>query len=135
MRLAREVLLFAAGGVIGFLVDAGIVQFLVREAGLNPYAARVPSFLVAASVTWAWNRHLSFAHRRGRNRRREWLRWMGVMSFGAALNYGIYAVLVAVSATVRHWPAAGVAAGSAVAAFVNFQGARNLVFTARKKVL
>ncbi len=135
MRLAREVLLFAVGGVVGFLVDAGIVQFLVRGAGVNPYAARVPSFLVAASVTWAWNRYLSFAHRRGIDRRREWLRWMSVMSIGAVLNYGIYAVLVAVSATVQHWPAAGVAAGSAVAAFVNFLGARNLVFTGHKKVL
>jgi putative flippase GtrA len=83
-------------------------------------------------VTWWWNRHVSFAHRRGPNRHREWMRWISVMSIGAAVNYGLYALLVAVSATVRAWPAAGVAAGSAVAAVINFLGARNLVFTAWK---
>jgi putative flippase GtrA len=132
VKLAREVVLFAVGGVLGFLVDASIVQVLVREAGLNPYLARIPSFLVAASVTWWWNRHLSFAHRRSADRRREWLRWVVVMSGGAVLNYGIYAALVAMSATVRHWPAVGVAAGSAVAAFVNFLTARKLVFNKHK---
>jgi len=133
MKLAREVSLFAIGGVVGFLVDAAIVEVLVRQAGWNPYMARVPSFLVAASVTWAWNRYLSFAHRRGRDRRREWLRWVGVMSLGAGVNYGIYAVLIALSATIRAWPAAGVAAGSALAAVVNFTGARRIVFNNHEK--
>jgi putative flippase GtrA len=132
VRLAREILLFAVGGVLGLLVDAAIVQVLVRDASWDPYLARVPSFLVAASVTWWWNRHFSFAHRRGSSRRREWGRWIAVMSVGAVVNYGIYAVLVALSATVRAWPAAGVAAGSAVAAVINFAGARSVVFKARK---
>jgi len=125
--------LFAAGGVIGFLLDAAIVEALVRQAGWNPYLARVPSFLAAASATWAWNRYLSFAHRRGPDRRREWLRWMGVMSLGAGVNYAIYALLIALSATIRDWPAAGVAAGSAAAAAINFLGARGAVFTGREK--
>lgn len=133
MRIARELALFAVGGVIGFLVDAAIVETLVRRAGCNPYLARVPSFLVAASVTWAWNRYLSFAHRRGPDRRREWMRWLAVMSLGAGVNYGVYALLLALSATVRAWPAAGVAAGSAVAAVVNFTGARRAVFQGREK--
>ena len=133
MKIAREAVLFAVGGVVGFLVDGAIVEALVRRAGWNPYLARVPSFLVAASVTWAWNRYLSFAHRRGPDRRREWLRWVAVMSLGAGLNYGIYASLIACSATIRAWPVAGVAAGSAVAAVINFLGARRVVFANREK--
>jgi hypothetical protein len=45
VRLAREVIFFAVGGVIGLLVDASIVQVLVRELGIDPYLARVPPFL------------------------------------------------------------------------------------------
>lgn len=128
MRLRREIALFAVGGVIGFMVDAGIVQALVRGAGWNPYGARVLSFLVAASVTWWWNRSLTFAHRRGRRAGDEWLRWMTVMMVGALVNYGLYAGLVGAFELVRAWPALGVAAGSAAAAALNFGGARALVF-------
>ncbi len=128
MRLRRQVAWFAAGGVLGFAVDAAIVHALVRWAGWNPYAARVLSFLAAASVTWAWNRTFTFAHRRHLRAAAEWTRWMAVMGGGAVLNYTVYALLVAMSDTVRHWPALGVAAGSAVAAVVNFCAARGVVF-------
>ena len=135
MRLRREIALFAVGGVIGFVVDAGIVQALVRGAGCNPYGARVFSFLVAASITWTWNRGFTFAHRRSQRAGGEWLRWMAVMVVGALLNYGLYAGLVGAFEVVRAWPALGVAAGSAVAAAVNFAGARALVFRGVKTPL
>lgn len=132
MSLRRELALFAVGGVLGFMVDAGIVQALVRVAGWNPYTARVLSFLAAATVTWIWNRKLTFAQRRVHQARSEWLRWMAVMGFGAFINYGLYAALVALFPLVRLWPVLGVAAGSAAAALVNFCAARALVFPARK---
>lgn len=128
MKLRHEVARFAVGGVLGFIVDAGIVHLLVRDIGWNPYLARVLSFLMAASVTWTWNRHVTFAHRRHHGLAGEWLRWIGVMVFGAAINYGIYALLIATVATVRAWPVLGVATGSACAAAVNFAGARGVVF-------
>lgn len=128
MKLRHEVARFAVGGVLGFVVDAGIVHLLVRGVGWNPYVARVLSFVVAASVTWGWNRSITFAHRRHHGAGAEWLRWVGVMAVGAALNYGIYALLVATVATVHVWPVLGVAAGSACAAVVNFAGARGVVF-------
>ena len=68
MRLRREAGLFAIGGVLGLLVDAGTVQALVGWGGWNPYLARVLTFMLAATVTWAWNRRHTFAHRaRGRS--------------------------------------------------------------------
>ncbi len=126
--LKREALSFAMGGVLGFVVDAGIVELLTCTSGLNPYVARVPSFMLAATVTWQWNRHLTFARRRGVRRGDEWLRWMLVMSAGAAINYGTYAALVAGLPVVHDAPWIGVAAGSLVAAAVNFMAARSLVF-------
>lgn len=128
MTLRHEVALFAVGGGLGFVVDASIVHLGVRGAGWNPYATRVLSFLVAASVTWAWNRQLTFAHRRNHRPAQEWTRWMAVMAVGAAINYGVYALLVASVAMAHAWPVLGVAAGSALAAVVNFAGARRVVF-------
>jgi putative flippase GtrA len=133
MKLAHELTWFAAGGLLGFIVDAGIVQLLVGLEHWNPYLARIPSFVAAASVTWWWNRSFTFAHRRHLPGGQEWLRWILVMSAGAVLNYGTYALTVALFLTVRHWPALGVAAGSLVAAMLNFSGARTVVFNASRK--
>ena len=63
MKIRREIALFAVGGVIGLVIDAGVVQALVGIEGWNPYLARVVSFLLAASVTWWWNRRHTFAER------------------------------------------------------------------------
>jgi hypothetical protein len=37
----RQILLFCVGGSIGFLIDAGLVQWLVSAFAANPYAARL----------------------------------------------------------------------------------------------
>jgi putative flippase GtrA len=129
VKLRREIVLFAAGGCIGLLVDAAVVQLLVRGQGWNPYLARIVSFLLAASVTWWWNRRHTFAARSsGRPAHAEWLHWLGLMSLGALLNYGIYAALLLAFAWLHRWPALAVAAGSAVAAALNFCMARGVLF-------
>lgn len=131
MSLGREGAWFAAGGVLGFIVDAGVLQLLVGPADWNPYLARLPSFVLAATFTWWWNRRFTFAARRGHGRTREWSLWVGVMTVGAVLNYAVYAAALATLAPVRAWPWLGVAAGSAVAAVANFAAARTLVFRGR----
>lgn len=131
-RLRREIGLFAIGGVLGFVVDAGIVTLLVQMFRIDPYLARVPSFLAAATVTWLWNRTFTFAGRRRHRAGVEWLRWLLVMMLGAGINYGTYAMVLALWAPARAWPVWGVAAGSALAAGFNFAAARALVFTGLK---
>jgi putative flippase GtrA len=129
MKLSREVALFALGGVGGLVVDAGIVQLLVGFGNWNPYLARVLSFLLAATFTWWWNRRYTFAARRSdRAAHAEWLHWVGLMSLGAAINYGVYALLLMHFASLHRWPAVAAAIGSAVAALVNFSTARGMLF-------
>lgn len=129
MSGARAIGLFAIGGVIGFVVDAGIVQALVGFAHWNAYAARVVSFLAAATVTWWWNRRHTFAGRSsGRSAHSEWLHWMVLMSVGAVVNYGVFAICLMLFPVLHRWPAVAVAAGSAVAALVNFSTARGVLF-------
>lgn len=129
MKLPREIFLFAVGGVIGLVIDGGIVQLLVSVAGWNPYVARVFSFLIAATFTWWWSRHYTFAARQSdRSAHAEWLHWMGLMSIGAVINYGVYVLLLMNFSVLHRWPAIGAAGGSAVAAFVNFAVARTILF-------
>jgi len=130
MALRKEILLFAISGLIGFVVDAGIVQFLVREWAVNPYEARVASFLAAATTTWSFNRKYTFAGKSTGSRRRELLRYLVAMAGGFALNYGTYAICVAAWPLVRVWPAIGVAAGSVAGAAMNFLTSKYWIFRA-----
>lgn len=133
VKLSREVALFAVGGVCGLLIDAAVVQALVSVLGWNPYLARVLSFLLAATFTWWWNRNYTFAARRSdRAAHAEWLHWMGLMSVGAVINYGVYALLLVNFSCLQRWPALAAAAGSAVAALVNFSTARGMLFKGSK---
>ncbi len=125
----RRIGLFFVGGLIGFVVDAGVVQALVSFVHLDPYLGRLISFTCAATVTWVWNRHTTFAESRGLHRWHiEWARWMAAMTGGALVNYGVYALAVFESPLVRAWPALGVALGSLVAATVNYTSAQRWVF-------
>jgi putative flippase GtrA len=129
VKLGREIALFAVGGLIGLLVDAGVVQALVSLAGWNAYAARAVSFLLAATVTWWWNRSRTFAGRAsGRKAHAEWLQWIGLMGVGALVNNGVYVALLLTVPGLHRWPAIPTAAGSAVAALVNFSAARAVLF-------
>jgi len=128
MALRREIGWFIVSGVLGLIVDASIVQLMVREFGMNPYGSRMVSFLCAATVTWAFNRRFTFAGRSHGSRRRQLARYLVAMAAGFALNYGIYAAGVWLFPLVRAWPALGVAAGSAAAAVVNFFSSKYLIF-------
>ncbi len=128
MALRRQLVLFAISGAFGFVVDAGIVQFLVRELAVNPYGARVVSFLAAATTTWGFNRRYTFAGHGGDSRRRELLRYLIAMAGGFALNYGAYAACLLFWPLVREWPAIGVAAGSVAGAALNFVTSKYWIF-------
>ena len=127
-RIPRQLFWFGVGGAIGFVVDAGIVQLLVSKADANPYIARLFSFLCAATSTWLFNRRYTFPDRGGHTLFGEWTRYMTAMSFGFALNYSTYALVVFYSSFVHAWPSIAVAAGSLPGSLVNFTGARQWAF-------
>lgn len=129
MRLSRDITLFAIGGVLGLVIDATVVQALVGLQHWNAYLARVVSFLLAATFTWWWNRRHTFAGRSsGRRAHAEWLHWLALMSAGAVVNYGVYALCLQLFPAWHRWPAMAAAVGSAVAALVNFSAARGVLF-------
>ncbi len=130
-----EFLRFGAVGTIGFLIDAGVLQALL-SLGAGYYGGRAVSFIVAATGTWALNRRYTFrGQASGRSRLAEWLHWMTLMLAGGAVNYAVYAALVATSGTVRAYPTLGVAAGSLAGMLVNYASAKWLVFRGARRIL
>jgi len=110
-------------GGMTFVVDASIVQLLVIGMGLNPYLARVFSFLAAASLTWALNRRYTF-ETKARPSPREWSMYLGLMILGGAINYTTYALCIAFIHVAATQPWLGVAAGSVAGLGVNFVTSR-----------
>lgn len=133
MKLSRQFFLFTIGGVIGFIVDAGLAQALVSWNGWNPYYARLVSIPLAATATWLWNRRQTFKNNEsGRGLFSEWLHWMALMGVGALVNYGTYAALLMAFPMLHRWPALATAGGSFVAAVFNFSTARLMLFKGAK---
>ena len=115
----KQFLRFVLVGGVAFVVDAAIVQWLVVGMSLNPYLARVFSFLTAASLTWVLNRRYTF-EAKAQPSSREWLGYLGLMVIGGGVNYATYALLIASVDVVAGQPWLGVAAGSVAGLGVNF---------------
>lgn len=128
--LSAQFLRFGLVGVVGFLVDAGLLRLLLN-AGFGYYGGRVISFLAAATTTWILNR--SFTFRRDApsafaHPATEWLSYLGLMLIGGAANYGAYALAISSSETVRAHPELGVALGSLAGMAINFWTSKRMIF-------
>jgi len=127
-RALRQLAMFGVGGVVGFVVDAGVLQLLVVGLAWDRYSSRLISFLFAATATWIFNRHFTFHGPRRHSLFGEWTRYVLAMSGGFACNYAAY------SALVYFWNLDGselifaVAAGSIAGMGVNFVGSRYWVY-------
>ncbi|MEZ5460706.1 GtrA family protein [Dokdonella sp.] len=128
----RQVALFCIGGFFGFLIDAGIVQFLVSSFDANPYLSRLLSFLCAATGTWLFNRRFTFKGVRHYGHLGEWSRYLFAMSGGFAVNFTIYSTLVYHTTLAQRLPALAVAVGSLGGFVVNFSASRLWIFRHRK---
>lgn len=126
----RRLVRYAFVGGIGFLVDAGVLSWLVTAELAGPVVARCLSFPPAVLATWALNRRLVFTSsaRSVGERAHEYGRYFAVQLLGALVNLGVYTLLVTHVALLRAWPVGSLAAGSAVALVFNFLGARYWVF-------
>jgi putative flippase GtrA len=131
-RLRRQIPAFAAVGLIGYVVDAGVTYFGAKYLGLSPEVARPPGFLVATLVNFALNRAITFRHARA-PLMRAFLRYWLVAAAGLAVNYSVYSLCVVL------WPRLGfevtpailplfVAAGVGAATALTFLGFRWFAF-------
>jgi putative flippase GtrA len=129
MRLVDQLMRFSMIGAAGFVVDVGVL-YLLSRSGIDLYSARAGSFIAAASFTWLGNRLFTFAAAASLHRRLtgDWFLYLGAMTLGAAINYGVYALLITFIAVFHDHPWLAVAAGTGAALLINFTMARNVIY-------
>lgn len=116
---------FLVAGTIGFLADAGMLALLLHLSPLGPFTARVIAILFALSVTWAFNRAITF----GKSRfplLLEGARYGSIGVLSALLNYAVYAGLL-VALPFLH-PLLALAIASLVAMAFSWAGYSRFVF-------
>jgi putative flippase GtrA len=133
-RIASQIPSFAAIGLLGYFVDAGITYLCAKYLGMSPELARPPGFIAATFVNFALNRVITFRHANA-PLMRAFLRYWLVAGTGLAVNYAVYSVCVhvaphfGVTVTAAVLPLF-VACGSAAAMVVTFLGFRFFAFRA-----
>jgi putative flippase GtrA len=125
---ARQLLTFCIGGVLGFVVDAGVLQLLVIGLAWDRYTGRLISFLCAATATWLFNRRYTFQGPRRHALPVEWARYVLAMGGGFACNFTVYSALVYFFNIDRQWLILAVAAGSVAGLGVNYTASRYWVY-------
>jgi putative flippase GtrA len=130
--ILQQAVRFAAVGVLGFLVDAGVLSVARSLLGLDLYSSRALSYLAAVTATWALNRAFTFKEHASAAKLREWARFCAANTGGGAVNLGVYALLVNYVPLVHEVPVLGVAAGSLSGLLVNFTLSRIYVFRAHR---
>lgn len=126
--MLRQLGLFSAIGVVGFLVDAAVLYAMLIFLSLNPYGARLVSYLAAATTTWILNRNLTFRDNRSANPHREWVAFLAVNVIGGVVNYLVYSGIIYSFSGKGLFPLLGVACGSLAGLLFNFSLSRTLVF-------
>ena len=121
----RQFALFALIGGAGFVVDAGVLVFLVEVLDSNVYVARVVSWLVAATFTWRLNRSVTFRSAARRGAWQQWLKFLAANLGGGLINLTVSTLLIAL---VDFAPVPAVACGSLSGLLWNFASSRRLVF-------
>jgi putative flippase GtrA len=116
---------FAVAGSVGFVADAGMLALLLAYMPIGPFAARVIAILFALSITWVFNRAITF----GRSRHPvllEGARYGGIGFLSAVLNYLVYAAVLLALPWVH--PLAAVVAASLAAMAFSWMGYSRFVF-------
>ena len=119
---------FALVGVVGFVVDAGVLQALVSLGHWGPVAARAVAIPVAVFATWLLNRTVTFPESHGGPALRSLVRYAGVSAVGASVNFVVYTLLIFASATMAAMPIVALGIGSVIALIVNYLGSKHFAF-------
>jgi putative flippase GtrA len=124
---------FAVVGLIGFAVDAGILEGLVHGLGFSPFSSRGVSFLAAASTTWILNRRWTFRHA-GAPSLGEWVAYVALMLGGALINLSVYSAVVWWLGSAHLELILALAAGTGAGMAINFLTARRLLHSSALKI-
>jgi len=89
----RHGLAFLVSGGTAFVVDATVLTLLTSLLGLNPILARLFAISLAMVAGWLMHRTFTFAVAAPPSFA-EYLRYAGVAWTAAAINYGVFVLIV-----------------------------------------
>lgn len=126
--LLSEVTRFGKVGLIGFILDGGILAFLFHVMYWGHYESRAVSFTVAVLATWYLNRVYTFKDT-GSGAVAQYVKYFSIQVVGAIINLSIYVVLIASLDIMRDYPLLPLSIGAGVAMIFNYTISRMFVFT------
>ncbi|MEO0983197.1 MAG: GtrA family protein [Pseudomonadota bacterium] len=127
IALIRKLAKFGAVGVIGAVVDIGLLLGLIA-LGAAPLAGRALSLPAAMFVTWRLNRRFTFGAS-GRSAAQEGARYAAVAFTAAGVNYAVFAGLMLAWPGLE--PALAVVAATLVSMWTSFIGYQRFAFGRR----
>jgi putative flippase GtrA len=89
----RHGLAFLVSGATAFIVDALVLKLLTSILGLHPIVARLAAITLAMVAGWLMHRTFTFRVA-GPPSVPEFLRYAGVAWTAAAVNYGLFVLIV-----------------------------------------
>lgn len=119
---------FLASGLIALSVDAVVLLVLTRQAGLDPFSARLIAIALAMVAGWLSHRRLTFNVATPPTLA-EFGRYAAVAWTAAALNYAVYATILIVRHDVA--PLLAMVGATVVAMGFSYLGMRFGVFRHR----
>ena len=92
---------FSLVGIIGFLVDAGIVFILTNYLNSDPVFSRIPAWLLAVTTTYIFNVNFTFLDKSflfGRNSKtlKKYILYIFSQLLGGCVNILVFGMLIAV---------------------------------------
>jgi putative flippase GtrA len=126
----RHGLAFLFSGSLAFVVDAGVLKLLIWAFGLHPFLARIISLSCAHAAGWLSHRRFTFRLTTPPTVL-EFLRYAGVQSTVALVNYAIYVAVLLLRPGTEPLLALFIASGLAM--FVSYFGIRFGAFRQAKQ--
>lgn len=124
----RHGLAFLISGGTAFTVDATVLTLLTSLLGLHPILARLFAISLAMVAGWLMHRTFTFAVPAPPSFA-EYLRYAGVAWTAAAINYGVFVLIVLAVPGIA--PVAALVASSLVAMTFSYLGMRFAAFRQR----
>jgi putative flippase GtrA len=121
----RHGLGFLVSGGTAFVVDALVLQLLTALLGLHPIPARLAAISLAMVAGWLMHRTFTFAIPTPPSAT-EFLRYASVAWTAAALNYGLFVLIILARPTTE--PLAALVVSSAAAMIFAYLGMRFAAF-------
>jgi putative flippase GtrA len=121
----RHGLAFLVSGGVAFAVDALVLELLTRGVGVPPIVARLAAIALAMVAGWLMHRTFTFVVEAPPSVA-EFLRYAGVAWSAAAINYGVFVLVVLAWPAVA--PLAALVISSLAAMLFSYLGMRFAAF-------